>query len=106
MAFSYNINVTGDCSGSSNGVIDLIISDGSQPFTIQWITPALATDIVLTSVTKTNLVSATYSIIVTDSSLPANQVEYLNIPVSNGVCCSFDTLLNPCICAPNSSGDI
>jgi len=89
MAFSYNINVTGDCTGSSNGIIDLSISDGSQPFTVQWITPALATDIVLTSVTKTNLVSATYSIIVTDSSLPTNQVEYLNIPVSNGVCCSI-----------------
>ena len=89
MAFSYNINVTGDCLGSSNGVIDLSISGGSQPFTVQWITPALATDIVLTSVTKTNLVGATYSIKVTDSSLPTNQVEYLNIPVSNGVCCSI-----------------
>ena len=89
MAFSYNINVTGDCSGSSNGVIDLSISGGSQPFTVEWITPALATDIVLTSVTKTNLVGATYSIKVTDSSLPTNQVEYLNIPVSNGVCCSI-----------------
>jgi hypothetical protein len=90
MAFNYNINVTGDCNNTSNGIINLTISEGSQPYTVQWITPALTTDInVISSVTKTNLVSATYSIKVTDSTLPENQVEYLNIPVSNGVCCSI-----------------
>jgi hypothetical protein len=89
MAFNYNINVTGDCTGSSNGVINLVITSGSAPFTVQWIEPVLPTDITLSSVTKTNLVGGTYSIKVTDSTLPANQVEYLNIPVSNGVCCSI-----------------
>lgn len=89
MAFNYNINVTGDCSGTSNGVIDLFIDGGSQPYTVQWITPALTTDIILSSVTKTNLIADTYSIQITDSSLPVNQVEYLNIPISNGVCCSI-----------------
>lgn len=89
MAFNYNINVTGDCTGSSNGVINLVISGGSEPYIVQWITPALSTDIILSSVTKTNLVADTYSIQVTDSTLPVNQVEYFNIPVSNGVCCSI-----------------
>jgi hypothetical protein len=89
MAFIYNINVTGDCSGSSDGVINLFITGGSQPYTVQWITPVLTTDIILSSVTKTNLNADTYSIKITDSSLPTNQVEYLNIPISNGVCCSI-----------------
>jgi len=94
MAFNYNINVTGDCNNTSNGIINLGISGGSQPYTVQWITPELTTDIILSSVTKSNLVSATYSIKVTDSSLPTNQVEYLNIPVSNGVCCSISNVGN------------
>ena len=89
MAFNYNINVTGDCFGTSNGIIDLLISGGSRPYTVQWVDPVLPTDIVLSSLTKTNLVGGTYSIKVTDSTLPINQVEYLNIPVSNGVCCSI-----------------
>jgi hypothetical protein len=89
MAFNYNINVTGDCNNTSDGIINFIVSGGSLPYTVQWIDPVLPTDIILSSVTKTNLVSDTYSIKVTDSSLPTNQVEYINIPVSNGVCCSI-----------------
>ena len=67
MAFNYNINVTGDCSGSSEGAIDLFIDGGSQPYTVEWIIPVLNTDIILSSVTKTNLIADTYSIKITDS---------------------------------------
>ena len=89
MAFNYKINVTGDCNNTSDGIINFIVSGGSLPYTIQWIDPVLPTDIILSSVTKTNLASGTYSIKVTDSTLRTNQVEYINIPVSNGVCCSI-----------------
>jgi len=89
MAFNYIVNVTGDCQNTSSGVIDLFIDGGSLPYTVQWIEPVLSTDIILSSVTKTNLYGTTYSIQVTDSSLPTNQVEFINIPVSNGVCCSI-----------------
>jgi hypothetical protein len=89
MAFNYNINVTGDCNNTSAGIINLIISGGSDPYTVQWITPELSTDYNISSVTKTNLVSGTYSIRVNDSTLPTNQVEFINIPVSSGVCCSI-----------------
>jgi hypothetical protein len=78
MAFNYIINVTGDCQNNGSGIIDLIISGGSEPYTVQWLEPALTTNIgVFSSVTKTNLYGTTYSIQVTDSSLPTNQVEYL-----------------------------
>jgi hypothetical protein len=90
MAFNYIINVTGDCNNTSNGVINFIVSGGSQPYTVQWVDPVLSTDVnIVSSVTKTNLVSGTYSIRVNDSSLPENQVEFINIPVSSGVCCSI-----------------
>jgi uncharacterized protein (DUF2141 family) len=57
---------------------------------VQWVDPVLSTDVnVISSVTKTNLVSGTYSISVNDSTLPENEVEFINIPVSSGVCCSI-----------------
>jgi hypothetical protein len=101
MALNYNINVTGDCFNTSNGVIDLTMSNGTSPYTVQWIEPSFPTNIILSSITKTNLVGGTYSIEVTDSSLPTNQVIYINIPVSNGVCCSI-TNVNNTTCSLNN----
>jgi hypothetical protein len=90
MAFNYTINVTGDCQNNSSGVINLLVTDGTQPYTVEWISPVLTTDIQVTgAVTKTGLESNTYAVKVTDSSLPTNVVEYINIPVSSGVCCSI-----------------
>jgi hypothetical protein len=89
MAFNYTINVTGDCQNNASGIINLILTGGTVPYAVQWIDPVLNTDIVLSSVTKTNLYGTTYTVQVTDSSLPTNQVEIINIPVSNGVCCSI-----------------
>lgn len=101
MAFNYIINVTGDCENNSSGIIDLFIGGGSAPYTVQWVEPALTTNITLSSVTKTNLYGTTYSIKVTDSSLPTNQVEYINIPVSSGVCCGILGVANT-TCSENN----
>ena len=103
MAFNYIINVTGDCNSTSSGIIDLFISGGSEPYTVQWIQPVLSTDIITSSLTKTNLFATTYSIQVTDSSLPTNQVEYLNIPISSGVCCSILNVDNTTCSLDNGS---
>jgi hypothetical protein len=89
MAFNYNINVTGDCLNTSSGIIELSITGGSEPYVVQWINPVLPTNITSSSIIKSNLYGTTYTIQVTDSSLPTNQVEIINIPVSNGVCCSI-----------------
>lgn len=103
MAFNYIINVTGDCNNTSDGIINFIVSGGSQPYTVQWVEPVFPTEIILSSVTKTNLVGGTYSIKVTDSSLPTNQVEYINIPISNGVCCSILNVNNTTCSLNNGS---
>jgi hypothetical protein len=47
MALNYNINVTGDCLNTSSGVIDLTMSNGTSPYTIQWIDPVFPTNIVV-----------------------------------------------------------
>jgi hypothetical protein len=101
MAFNYTINVTGDCLNTSSGIIDLFVTGGTKPFTIQWITPVLNTNIIASAVTKSNLIGGTYSIKITDSELPTNRVEYLNIPVSNGVCCSIVNVANT-TCSQNN----
>lgn len=101
MAFNYNINVTGDCQNNGSGIIDLSINGGSEPYVVQWIDPILNTDIIVSSLTKTNLYGTTYAIQVTDSTLPTNQVEIINIPVSNGVCCSILNVQNT-TCSQNN----
>lgn len=101
MAFNYNINVTGDCQNNGSGIIDLSINGGSEPYVVQWIDPILNTDIIVSSLTKTNLYGTTYAIQVTDSTLPTNQVEIINIPVSNGVCCSILNVKNT-TCSQNN----
>jgi len=103
MAFNYNINVTGDCLNTSSGIIDLYITGGSLPYTVQWINPVLNTNIIVSAVTKSNLISGTYSIKITDSTLPTNQIEYLNIPVSNGVCCGIVNVGNTTCSLNNGS---
>ena len=103
MALNYNINVTGDCLSTSSGVIDLTMFEGTSPYTIQWISPAFPTNIVSSSVSKGNLAAGTYTIEVTDSSLPTNQFIYINIPVSSGVCCSITNVNNTTCSLDNGS---
>jgi len=101
MAFNYTINVTGDCQNNGSGIIDLLVTGGTSPYVVQWIEPVLTTDIILSSLTKTNLYGTTYTIQVTDSTLPVNQVEVINIPVSNGVCCNILNVQNT-TCSENN----
>lgn len=103
MALNYNINVTGDCLNTSSGIIDLTMFEGTSPYTIQWISPAFPINIVSSSVSKGNLAAGTYTIEVTDSSLPTNQFIYINIPVSSGVCCSITNVNNTTCSLDNGS---
>lgn len=88
MAFSYNIQVTGDCQSNSSGAISFLPSGTTPPYTVEWVTPNLGTEIVsFTPSVRTNLVAGTYFLRVNDSSLPINGTYNINIPVSSGVCC-------------------
>lgn len=90
MAFEYFLSVTGDCQSTNTGVATLTITGGVQPYTVEWISPSLPTDInVYSSITKTNLYTGVYSVRVNDSTLPINQNLYINIPISSGVCANI-----------------
>jgi len=83
----YSLSVTGDCTNLSNGTIDISIGGATPPYNVQWVTPDLGYDLAVYSSFRDNLYYGTYSIIISDSSLPINNQLLVNIPVSNGVCC-------------------
>jgi hypothetical protein len=93
--FNYNISVTGDCSNTNSGSISLLLTGGTPPYTVQWLSPVLSPDIVTTlPAVKTGLSATTYAVRVNDSSLPTNAEFYINIPVSSGVCASIVSVLD------------
>jgi hypothetical protein len=89
--FDYNIVITGDCSNTNSGVINLYLIGGTPPYTVEWISPyypAVVVDVDEPAVI-TNLSATTYVVRVNDSTLDTNNEFYINIPVSNGVCGSI-----------------
>jgi uncharacterized protein (DUF2141 family) len=94
-AFDYNISVTGDCSNTNSGSISLLLTGGTPPYTVQWLSPVLSPDIVTTlPAVKIGLSATTYAVRVNDSTLPTNEEYYINIPVSSGVCTSILSVQN------------
>ena len=92
-AFQYTIALTGDCSNTDSGEIQLLIFGGTPPYTIEWVSPSLGTDVVTTNPSvRTSLSADTYSVRVNDSTLPLNQEFYINIPVSSGVCANINSV--------------
>ena len=97
-AFNYQISTTGDCTSSLVGIISILPYGGTPPYTVDWQSPNLGVDTVtvLPSI-RTGLSGGTYALRLNDSTLPTNQEFYVNIPVSNGVCCSIvDTMSTSC----------
>jgi hypothetical protein len=87
---NYILTVTGDCSSTGAGAIELLVSGGTPPYTIQWIDPSLPTDNQLvTPILKTGLGAGNYYVRANDSTIPVNNDVYINIPISSGVCASI-----------------
>ena len=90
MVFNYNINVTGDCSSNQSGSFDLSIAGFTPPYTIKIISPYITEPVIVNnSFIQTGLGAGTYVLAVNDSTLPTNYQENINIPISDGVCCSI-----------------
>lgn len=88
--FQYIISLTGDCQSTNSGAIQLSLTGGTPPYTVEWVDPDLGADIVtiLPSI-RTSLSADTYAVRVNDSTVPTNQEFYINIPVSSGVCATI-----------------
>lgn len=89
-AFNYIIQLTGDCQNNGSGVISILPSGGTPPYTVQWVSPNLGTDFPITTSpsVRPNLFAGTYQVSLSDSTLPVNSQFFVNIPLSDGVCTS------------------
>ena len=90
-SFDYYLSITGDCSNTNNGIINLSLIGGTPPYTVQWQSPLTQVDIVASGASSivTGLSASTYTARVNDSTLPTNQEFYINVPISSGVCSSI-----------------
>jgi uncharacterized protein (DUF2141 family) len=92
---NYNVAVTGDCSNNNSGALNLYVSAGSPPYTVQFISPSYASQIITTGpASLAGLASNVYQIRVNDSSLPTNNEFLINVPISSGVCGSIAAVQN------------
>ena len=80
-AFNYLLSVTGDCSNNNSGAINISMSGGVPPYTIDFVTPNLGT-----GNTKTGLSSGFYLIRANDSLGDVNNEFYINVLISSGGC--------------------
>ena len=94
--FNYLVNVTGDCSQNSSGIISVLPFGGTPPYTVDWYSPSLppANIVSGTASQRTGLPFGTYSIRLNDSSLPTNNEFFINVPVSSGVCANVVSVQN------------
>ena len=92
---NYNVAVTGDCSNNNSGALNLYVSAGSPPYTVQFISPSYASQTITTGpASLAGLASNVYQIRVNDSSLPTNNEFLINVPISSGVCGSITAVQN------------
>lgn len=71
---TYSISVTGDCSNTNSGVFNLNIDPGSGPYLVSWTGNIFSPQTTSQNYVQTGLSAGSYSITITDSSLPVNIV--------------------------------
>lgn len=88
MAFGYELKITGDCNSLGTGIISILPSGGTPPYTVEWYNPALipVNTVIDTPSVRTGLYTGVYQIRVNDTSEPTNLQFFVNTFVSNGCC--------------------
>lgn len=95
-AFQYQLNITGDCNSQGVGIISVLPSGGTEPYTIQWTNPSLppVNTVIDTPSVRTGLYPGTYVIQLNDSTLPTNLEFIINAIVSSGCCASISNVFH------------
>lgn len=107
MSLTYNVLLTGDCSNTGAGAIELFPTGGTAPYIVDWYSPSIIVDTgVTTSSTVTGLTAGTYSVLITDSTTPTNETLYVNITISSGNCATIGTVTSTTCGLNNGSAEI
>ena len=85
--FQYEFSVTGDCTNNGSGAINISLSGGVEPYTIDWVNPNIGT-----GPTQTGLDAGVYIVRANDSLGDVNNEFYINIIVSSGGCLSVSSV--------------
>lgn len=103
MAFGYDLKLTGDCNSLGTGIISILPSGGTPPYTVEWYSPSLPpiNTVVDTPSTRTGLYTGTYQLTISDSSDPVNLESLVNVFLSNG-CCAKITGVTGTTCNGNN----
>ena len=93
--YTYQLNLSGDCSSSNLGAFDLIIT-GTAPlpaYTIEWNSPFTNT-VILTGNTYSNttLSAGTYNFSISDNCNPPGPKTLVSFRISSGSCISVDSV--------------
>lgn len=72
MPFIYNITLTGDCTNTNSGGLNLLLTEGASPYTITWNTPPFSTTTFTSSYNLSGLSAGTYNFNLSDSFVPTN----------------------------------
>lgn len=90
----YSISISGDCSSTGSGFISIFPFGGVPPYNVNWLTPSLGQDITVISSTRSSLFAGTYTVEVSDSTLPINNNIIITVPLSNGICANIEEVQN------------
>ncbi len=85
--FQYEFSVTGDCTSNGSGAINISLSGGVEPYTIDWVNPNIGTGNY-----KTGLNAGVYIVRANDSLGDVNNEFYINMIVSSGGCLSVSSV--------------
>jgi hypothetical protein len=72
MLFNYRIILTGDCSNTNSGALNLQVTGDGSPYTITWNSPTLSTNTFSSEYNLSGLSAGTYNFNLSDSFVPTN----------------------------------
>jgi SprB repeat len=95
MPFNYSIILTGDCSNTNNGALNLQVTGDGSPYTISWNSPVLTTSAFTSEYSLTGLSAGTYNFNLTNSLTPTNEfINNISFVIGTGTTAYISDVVN------------
>ena len=103
----YNFFLTGDCSNTASGAVNISVTGASPPFSIVWVDPISGNTFTSQTISTpvysvTGLTAGTYSFRLTDSDFPTNEsTDIISFYINSATTTSL-SLVNSTLCNQNN----
>jgi hypothetical protein len=95
MPFIYNITLTGDCTNTNSGGLNLQLSGDGSPYTITWNSPSLTSTTFSSGYNLSGLSAGTYNFNLTNSLVPINEsLNNISFVIGTGVTAYISNVVN------------